>query len=1252
MSKRLSKIIAVAAAIIMAFAFIMTGAFIGQRPVNAAEATEIVDAKIVDRVAYGDEITVPTSDGATVTVTDPSGKEITPESNKVTANQVGIYEITFTVEDQGEYASYTYGVECYMEYEYKLVVDNSKVVVPTYRANSDAFTLPTATLYYNDEEEEALLPVRAEDGGNNIFAKITLPSGKTEEHSKAELDEGVEITPEENGMYFITYYAKVGGGDNIESVDYTVQVQDKFEDTKAPTMSVNGVTQNSSTNTKFDIQPATVTDNFDGNRVVTRITVKHTYDGTEYDVPEVVVDKSTGYAAKDANDKSLYYKKGTTERYSYTAEGERETTTDIAEAVPAIFDNSNFMSFYPTEDGAYRLSYNVIDSTGNGEDIAAQTFTLTASDTTAPVVKSFDQSLIPSAWGLRVNKQDAENASATVEVTDTNIQFPIPELVDNNGQSNLTVTFNLQRSQNTKTFVSISNIYATEPSSRSRVSGSTSFGSTDSTYYFFRYWLSEEYNKADGFTVSETDGKISGKWTVNGNVEEIPDNTYSFVYYDDEAEKVTKGFFNFSMINDSNNTGTYNVRYSYSDGKNSKSNSYTIELNSSFTDATLPTVNFETPDHFVFREYETTQSITNVKANDREDARLGTEYYIIFDQTLNATDSDENLSFDENITDELIAGWLDAGNAIALNAASGTNVATLKVEDGEHTFTMDDVNGDEQTVTVSDLTKGAYVALRATDSVGQSAYKMEKVDIIDGTAEGANYEPVFATNGLNSENGKVGQEYGFGSFSIDYGSIENRNYVGFELYVKRIKDGDGKNVDNKDEIVSFETYSDNGTGGTTLIHVDNIRFTPTTAGTYMLVARGFHVSGKSSVKLALVTVESSGSADTGTATALPTDIEVNKTYYLETEYTTQITGDKIGILRSIKGGRFTLMGSEFVAKDAETYQISDYAFVYGTAESANATENSLITYKYADGNTGVYAGKSLANGNFIDNESESVATLVTSTASDSAEATFRVIGEPMPSYTPISKTVDGVTTHEFVKLPNVSASSATSNASKISVTVTDPNGNRVETTKKGDVLPAGYDGDELVGNEFLFEAKVDGTYTVTYTATMPNDQTASATFTIKAGDVIAPQFHIANIGSINGKNVSVDQNVTVSVNDTFGFAEIILDESESSTYTYSKVLYNPAGDAVVTVNHKTRPYSGTEPYTFTQAGTYRVVYSVTDAAGNTSTTDKYITVVGKSSISSSSTATLAIVLIIVGVLLIAGLIIYLIRFRKRKPKNN
>ena len=62
-----------------------------------------------------------------------------------------------------------------------------------------------------------------------------------------------------------------------------------------------------------------------------------------------------------------------------------------------------------------------------------------------------------------------------------------------------------------------------------------------------------------------------------------------------------------------------------------------------------------------------------------------------------------------------------------------------------------------------------------------------------------------------------------------------------------------------------------------------------------------------------------------------------------------------------------------------------------------------------------------------------------------------------------------------------------------------------------------------------------------------------------------------------------------------------------------------------------------------------MTYTVTDDIGNTSYVTYTINVTtSSSSISSDAITTLAVVLIVVGVLLIAGVIVWFIRFRKRK----
>ncbi len=73
-------------------------------------------------------------------------------------------------------------------------------------------------------------------------------------------------------------------------------------------------------------------------------------------------------------------------------------------------------------------------------------------------------------------------------------------------------------------------------------------------------------------------------------------------------------------------------------------------------------------------------------------------------------------------------------------------------------------------------------------------------------------------------------------------------------------------------------------------------------------------------------------------------------------------------------------------------------------------------------------------------------------------------------------------------------------------------------------------------------------------------------------------------------------------------------------------------------------------YTFTKTGNYTVEYVVYDKVGNSSVTSYTINVSAAKVNNPVSTKIISTILIIVGVLLIAGVILYFVRFRKVKSK--
>lgn len=82
------------------------------------------------------------------------------------------------------------------------------------------------------------------------------------------------------------------------------------------------------------------------------------------------------------------------------------------------------------------------------------------------------------------------------------------------------------------------------------------------------------------------------------------------------------------------------------------------------------------------------------------------------------------------------------------------------------------------------------------------------------------------------------------------------------------------------------------------------------------------------------------------------------------------------------------------------------------------------------------------------------------------------------------------------------------------------------------------------------------------------------------------------------------------VGDSYDFAPIILQSGSYDDYTYSKVLYDPSGDAVMSVFIADGKNDG-ESYVFGSVGMYSVVYTVTDEVGNASVIEYDILIMPK-----------------------------------------
>lgn len=1272
MSRITKKTVAVMIAIVLAFALAMTTVmtYVGPLSANAAGVTAdtVIDTNVTSYVKYGGSFTVAQPGSGTVlTVVTPGGIELTAESGlgeltgsnyTIAADELGVYKVVYTRTatsggSQEFSGSYYYNVECYNDVEYMLIVDGYGSTIPTYiQSGTDvSVTLPDATLYYYDEDEDEWFPV-SDDDGSTVYCRITRPDGTVAAYDVAGGDwtNGKTVSVTENGTYFFTYYAELAGGKNVLSEEYTMQAQRSFTDDTDPTLSVSGISSSESIGTEVTLPAATVSDNYDA-RVQTIITVMHDYGNGLEPVKAAVIDPATGYVERDSEGMPLYYLADENDgSYSYDENGERETTTDVSAAVEVTFDNDKFMSFYPTETGTYEVSYQAKDTSGN--DTVAHTYRINVSDTTAPVYDEFDTSIIPTNWGLnRVERAATVDDGTTDPVSvATTVAFPIPELIDNNDtDENLRVSFTMNDPQS-NTLLSFSNIYATEYGSATR--SSLSNYDSGATYAFFRYWEAVNEDGTPVYNVGD-DFKITGTG-ITGDV-------YVLVKYDTATGEFIG---NFDFAKGTKRTGSYSITYTARDAiGNNRSQSFSVELSSTLSDLGDPTVDFDAPDYLAFRYYETETTINDVLITDSQDTRLDAEYYLVYAP---AADGDDFETVVGNLAEYGKGEEGETEGYIELDSSSGSNTLTLVNEDGANKLTVTNADGDEVTVDVTANT--VYVAAKATDDVGNTSEMVAPVTVLAPDAFDAQNLTV-AFGGSNGEtldvDGVVGEEILVGSAVINYGDAQFRDYTGFELYVQRVLNGEGTAVD-EDPLgsVSFETYSyaDEANPGNNMIHVDNIRFTPSNAGVYMVVLRAFNVMGASSVKMAFVEITSSGSGGGITTSAninLPDTLEVGQTYTLASEYTvdpgdfTGSTDDSTyGIVRSVQGGRMAIMGNEVTVYSTGFYEFTDYTYIRGTVGAGENGMNAVLDYDYTNRSddtspSGNYAGVTTSGADYEfagmrQGLTKEVGSKIVN-ASDTTEAVFELQGA-MPVYTDIN---------EYVVLPNISAYSSNGAATEIELTVTDPDGNDVAVIEAGDTLPADFpEGETLEGNEFAFLADDDGTYTVVYTATL-NNRTSTVEYTIKSGDVIPPDVTV-NLGSINSTtiNTGASSSTSARVGNTFDFAAITVNGESTTGFTFNKELKDPNGSTVATVTSQNLANNGSS-YELSVAGQYQVIYTVTDDAGN-STVVRYTIVVSSSdstSPSSGAVTTLAVVLIIVGVLLIAIVVIYLVRFRRRKPSK-
>lgn len=303
-------------------------------------------------------------------------KGVVVDIKECTFDQAGYY--TFLVKDDD-------GKILFEGFRTKAVVDDGswKIVeadIPTYAKAGAEIKLPAASYVVEDADAEY-----------EVTCEVTLPDGK---NAALELKDGAYTLAadktETAGAYFVRYTAVKN---KIQLVkDYTVQVQDGFEDESVPTLSFSGVPSSGNTRSKVSLPKATATGDFDENVKI-----------------EITVTDPNGKAVKAMKEEGY-------EVY-YVDEKGNEVAAD--EAADAVFDNADNMSFYPTEKGRYVVTYKA--TSDNGKETKSVR-AINVSDKLAPKIDASASALIPAEWGVTTM-----NAAETVD----EFYIPVAYIYDN-----------------------------------------------------------------------------------------------------------------------------------------------------------------------------------------------------------------------------------------------------------------------------------------------------------------------------------------------------------------------------------------------------------------------------------------------------------------------------------------------------------------------------------------------------------------------------------------------------------------------------------------------------------------------------------------------------------------------------------------------------------------------------------------------------------------------------------------------------
>jgi hypothetical protein len=890
--------------------------------------------------------------------------------------------------------------------------------------------------------------------------------------------------------------------------------------------------------------------------------------------------------------------------------GYAEKYTDDGATVE--FDNAYNLSFYPHELGDYIATFQTFDDDPAGARksvLVSQRITVT--DSSAPKLEKIADSQIPAKWGASVNKVDPADTEKT-EAADTKIRFPLPEYSDNDASSNIQVSFEIRDTVNNNTVIKFDNILERDDAGAPKGGAVYKYNSSLPSKGMYNNAAAEEKFTNDGFE-------------------------FDFKHYTDKLDSSLSKY------------GKYTVIYQARDAKpNITTKSYEIAYDQDFTDDAAPKADVN-PDKYVYidgKEREYTLPLAEI--SDSADANLLIEYKL-------------------SVTDGFTGDGLTPGDDI-----TAKNGEKIKIKEGDGKLVI--IYDDKTYTSVNAASDLSVLTLKisATDDVGNVGkpaggtvdINLARASLVQNTAELGGVElsvtslaaKTYGAAVFNGDNNyATGKQINIGSLVIsEFAEVPEyaadgkltlkgmRDYTGFEMY---LTDPEGDILDG----LEFETFVKND-DAKSKIYVKDITFTPSVVTTetkfYTLTVRAYDITGRSVVKAFNIVTKAgtTGGGDTEHGSVkMPTKGSVMVSYPLNNK-TAKFTGyvgdtdtadNRDFIVRKISNaGRFSLMGTQFTAyttgtrtfrdgyyfkKAADTPEYKQISELYklDVTESANPVFEILGTMpaRYTKVHDGVENPK-VAN----KQKSQSVDQYLTAVLGAYTDANF-----------------EEKLAEKFVVLPKVIASTEYANA-EIKVTVKAPGGPLADETQ---VI-------KLADGRYIFSPSEHGEYTVAYNAAAGSATADISDVVIKVGDVVPPSFALASSHA-----------ATAKLNDKFEFKKLSLDAEDAGdldNVTFvKKLIYTPTGETVYSTDAlkgssgRDKVFNSSDAaYTFDKSGLYTVEYTATDKVGNSSVVRETIDVTAADNSSAVALRVLRTVLIIVGVVLIAGVVLYFWRYRKVK----